>query len=151
MRPPGPEPSSRASSTPSSRAIRRATGDAFTRPPLPLGARSFTAVPPPAAAAWASPFAWAPAGSRSACSAPASSALAGLGFVRSARVRFARVRSAPACSASPSAAPLSSAAGRSDFSPASLGSPIRAIGSPIASVSPSWATISISVPSVSAS
>ena len=48
IRPPGPEPSSRASSTPSSRAMRRATGDAFTRPPLPLGARSLVAVPPPA-------------------------------------------------------------------------------------------------------
>ena len=43
IRPPGPEPSSRASSTPSSRAIRRATGEAFTRSPSPaplLGARA---------------------------------------------------------------------------------------------------------------
>ena len=49
IRPPGPEPSSRASSTPSSRAMRRATGEAFTRPPSPfpppvLGARSLVAV-----------------------------------------------------------------------------------------------------------
>ena len=78
IRPPGPEPSSRASSTPSSRAMRRATGDAFTRPPSPLlGARSLVAVPawvspppsPAPATALASPSAAAPTGSRCSCSA----------------------------------------------------------------------------------
>ena len=42
IRPPGPEPSSAPSSTPSSRAIRRATGEALTRPLPPPSCSSFS-------------------------------------------------------------------------------------------------------------
>ncbi len=124
IRPPGPVPSSRAISTPRSRATRRATGEAFTRSPAdsrsPAGARagSGAALPPPLLL----------------------SLLAGC---------FA---SASGSSSSASASGSSSAGSASAFSPpppASPASPTRAIVSPMGSVSPSWATISISTPSVS--
>ena len=155
IRPPGPLPSSRASSTPSSRAMRRATGEALTRSPspapLPLGARVLVAAPPPD---WVSPPpSPAPAPPRAS---PWSRFRDGSGLLPVLASLPRRLRRASSL-APRRPPPASSSAGSSSFAagfpfpPASLGSPIRAITSPMASVSPSWATTSISVPSVSAS
>ena len=77
IRPPGPVPWSWPSSSPSSRAIRRATGDALARPPLP---------PPPARRARPRPSAGrrlgASAGARGSASLLAAFGLAALGSLR---------------------------------------------------------------------
>ena len=123
IRPPGPVPWSCPSSSPSSRAIRRATGDALARPPLP----------PPAGSGAASPrrLGRAPVAAGSSRSAVAVCVL-----------RLAAFGSSPPSSAS--------AFGSARPTRRSLPPPIDAIVSPTASVSPSWATI-FSVPSWSAS
>ena len=125
IRPPGPVPWSCASSSPSSRAIRRATGDAFVRPPLPPSDGS-----------------GARAGASSASSVGAvAAALLALGG-RGLRLGLAGLLLA---------ALLRLGLGSSWAADApSLPPPICAIVSPTASVSPSWATI-FSAPSWSAS
>ena len=124
IRPPGPVPWSWPSSSPSSRAIRRATGDAFTRPFSPsLGSGASSEG---ASSAGSSRF-WG--GSASAVAVAAGSLVPPSSSAPSSR----------SCSAG--AAPL--------LSPADP-PPICAIVSPTASVSPSWATI-FSAPSWSAS
>ncbi len=161
---PGPVPSSVASSTPISRAILRATGEAFTRPlPSPSS-------PPPSALAGAG------SGLDSRCPLPesppsrvlvASSAFVLVVAVAAPSAR--RLRPRRPSPASPRARPRSGSssslprrlvplvlASAPDSSPPSSDppppepDPRRAIVSPTGSVSPSWATIS-STPSESAS
>ena len=123
IRPPGPEPFSSPSSTPISRAIRLATGEALMRspPPLPEGA--------------------------SACAGAGSGASSRLPLPE-----VSSSGSASCCSAwgSSSSAGASASSGSSSPPDGSDPSPSRAIGSPTGSVSPSFATI-VSVPSESAS
>src|SRR3954470_19811718 len=177
MRPPGPVPSSVERSIPCSRAIRRATGEAFGRPPLPSAAGALSAcdcAPPPSpsppsrSAPPPSPFA-AGCSSRSSSSASASSE-------SSSRASADSSSSPSSGSSSPPSSSGSAASSSSVFvavpppseessSPSALASfsaspppseeppppsPMRAMTSPIASVAPSSATIS-SVPSASAS
>ena len=114
---------------PCSRAMRRATGEAFARPPLPSG---------DGAASAAAGCAGSGSGSGAAAggSAVAAGAAAGGASLRPP------LPDASACCVASAWAP--SPAG------ASPPAPMRAMTSPIGSVSPSWATID-SVPALSAS
>ena len=133
IRPPGPEPVSPDSSTPSSAAIRRAIGDALTRP-LP------------------SPAGWSTCSSAVATGA-SSSDCSDSGALSSA-VGTSERSGGGASSAGSSSAAASSAAGSCSPPASSAGfeepPPIVAIVSPTASVSPSLATI-WSAPASSAS
>ena len=115
---------------PCSRAMRRATGEAFARPPLPSGEGAADSAA--AAAGGAGSGSGAAAGG-STVAAGAAAAGASLG---------APLPDASACCVA-SAGALSRAG-------ASPPAPMRAMTSPMGSVSPSWATID-SVPGLSAS
>ncbi len=131
IRPPGPVPCSVVRSIPCSRAMRRATGEAFGRPPLPSDGGAAGA-----GAAAAARAAGAAAGG-SAVAAGAAGAGASLGEP------FPDASACCAASAGASAAAPSPAG-------ASPPAPMRAMTWPMGSVSPSWATID-SAPAVSAS
>jgi hypothetical protein len=135
IRPPGPVPLSEPRSTPSSCAMRRATGEAFTRPlPSPCG----SAAPSPSSSSCVATGAASRSRSSSPCSSPASSSSAD-----------SPPSSAPRpdsdSSSSVSSDDGSSASPPSSSEPSSPPSPILAIVAPTARVSPSWATI-LSVP-----
>src|SRR3954468_21493776 len=168
IRPPGPVPSIFERSMSCSRAMRRATGAPFARPPLPsaAGARSASAVasPPPSRSPSDSARGWASSAS-SACS---SSSASGSSSCSSASGSSSGSSPSPSSSASssevfvavpPPSEESSSPSALASFSDSSCPppsddppppSPMRAMTSPTASVAPSSATIS-SVPSASAS
>ena len=123
IRPPGPLPCRPERSMPCSRAMRRATGDAFARPPLPSRRR-------------AAGLGAGAAGSGLRCRR----GRLGRGGRRRRRRRLARLRRCP------TPRPLGRLGlARRRRPRASPPAPMRAMTWPIGSVSPSWATIA-SVP-----
>src|SRR5512132_2926032 len=136
IRPPGPDPESPCKSSPRSRAIRLAIGEALTRPSPPTAAGEGDA---------------AGAGVDGAGEAGADGVAAGAG-PGAVTGDVAPSEPLAPCASGDDACPRAAApVPPREPSTTSEASPTRAIGSPTGSVSPSWAKISATVPAVSAS